>query len=257
MAEIAHLSPHHWHRTYHAMYGETLAATVKRLRLHRAAGWLANSSLPVEQVARRSGYPNLQSFTRVFEGAYGLPPARYRARGQHAAFAAPAAHADPGPARPVAIVHLPAIEVIGCPHIGSCMQIGRAFDALLLRLKALGLAGHGTRLLGTYLDDPSRVPEPQLRAWACASGCAPSNGRGDVLAPLARQGTPAAECAVLVHTGPYASMHAAYQWLYGTWLPRSGREPSDLAPVERYLNDPRDTAPADLLTHICLPLRAP
>lgn len=40
LADIACLSPHHWHRVYHAMYGATLAQTVKRLRLHRAAGLL-------------------------------------------------------------------------------------------------------------------------------------------------------------------------------------------------------------------------
>ena len=38
LAEIACLSPYHWHRIYQAMYGETIAATVRRLRLHRAGG---------------------------------------------------------------------------------------------------------------------------------------------------------------------------------------------------------------------------
>lgn len=38
LAEIACLSPYHWHRIYHAMYGESLPTTVRRLRLHRAAG---------------------------------------------------------------------------------------------------------------------------------------------------------------------------------------------------------------------------
>jgi AraC family transcriptional regulator len=46
LAEIACLSPYHWHRIYQAMYGETVATTVRRLRLHRAAGFLANSSMP-------------------------------------------------------------------------------------------------------------------------------------------------------------------------------------------------------------------
>ena len=40
LAEIACLSPYHWHRIYHAFYGETAAATVRRLRLHRAANEL-------------------------------------------------------------------------------------------------------------------------------------------------------------------------------------------------------------------------
>lgn len=26
LAEVAHLSPYHWHRVYHALYGETIAA---------------------------------------------------------------------------------------------------------------------------------------------------------------------------------------------------------------------------------------
>lgn len=86
LSEIACLSPHHWHRNYRAVHGETLAATVKRLRLQRAAADLAQSDLPVEAVARRSGYPNLQSFNRTFKAAYGLPPARYRKEGSHVAF---------------------------------------------------------------------------------------------------------------------------------------------------------------------------
>lgn len=47
LADVAHLSPFHWHRVYHALYGETLAATVRRLRLQRASGYLANTAMPV------------------------------------------------------------------------------------------------------------------------------------------------------------------------------------------------------------------
>src|SRR3990167_7205351 len=68
LAEVAHLSPYHWHRVYNALYGETIAATVRRLRLHRATGYLANTALPIEPVARKCGYPNVQSFTRAFSG---------------------------------------------------------------------------------------------------------------------------------------------------------------------------------------------
>ena len=51
LAEIACLSPYHWHRIYHAMKGETITATVRRLRLHRASGWLANTGMPTEDIA--------------------------------------------------------------------------------------------------------------------------------------------------------------------------------------------------------------
>ena len=50
-------------------------------------------------------------------------------------------------------------------------------------------------------------------------------------------------------------MKPAYEWLYGTWLPQSGRDPGDAPCLEEYLNSPRDTAPTELLSDIYLPLR--
>lgn len=78
LADVAALSPWHWHRVYSAMRGETITDAVRRLRLMRAAADLANTDLSVEQVAKRTGYDNVQSFTRIFADAYGVPPATYR-----------------------------------------------------------------------------------------------------------------------------------------------------------------------------------
>ncbi|HYM00449.1 MAG TPA: AraC family transcriptional regulator, partial [Blastocatellia bacterium] len=64
LAEVACLSAYHWHRIYQAMCGETIASTVKRLRLQRAAGYLANTSIPIRKIAKMTGYNNVQSFTR-------------------------------------------------------------------------------------------------------------------------------------------------------------------------------------------------
>jgi AraC family transcriptional regulator len=61
-------------------------------------------------------------------------------------------------------------------------------------------------------------------------------------------------CAVLRHQGPYATMRAAYQWLYGQWLVQSGFEAADSPVFEEYLNNPRDTPPELLLSDIYLPL---
>ena len=49
-------------------------------------------------------------------------------------------------------------------------------------------------------------------------------------------------------------MRSAYQWLYGQWLVQSGREVADSPVFEGYLNNPRDTAPEQLLPDIYLPL---
>lgn len=246
LADVAAMSPWHWHRVYSGMRGETVAAAVRRLRLQRAADDLANGDLPVEAVARRSGYDNVASFTRTFAEAYGLPPARYRQEGSHTAFnpaqnGAPRAHFD------VRIMALPEQQAAIEPHSGSLMEIGGAFDRLFGRLAGLGLVGPATRMLSVYLDDPTAVPEAELRSQAVAFG--PGLPGGEPSTTL-RGG----DYAVLRHRGPYADMRASYEWMFGTWLPQSGRELADAPVLEEYLNSPRDTAPTDLLTDLCLPL---
>jgi len=256
LSDIACMSPHHWHRIYHAMLGETLAQTVKRLRLHRAAGELAQGSAPITHLAKRAGYPDLQSFTRTFKRVYGLPPAAYRAKGQHQQFAvAPGLAASP--AFDVQVRHLPAETVLALAHRGSYMGIGQAFDLLLTRVASLGLARPGMRLLGLYHDDPDLVPEAELRSHAAIAGCALIGQDLSALGPSVQAWQlPGGPHAVLSHTGPYASMRAAYRWLYGPWLMGSDAEPGNGPTLEEYTNNPRDTPPHALHTLISMPLRA-
>ena len=72
LAEIACLSPYHWHRIYHTHFGETVTATVRRLRLQRAAADLAHTDRPIAKVAERAGYDSQASFTRAFSAAFGI-----------------------------------------------------------------------------------------------------------------------------------------------------------------------------------------
>jgi AraC family transcriptional regulator len=257
LADVAHLSPHHWHRVYHAMTGETLAGTVKRLRLQRAAAELANGTLPVSRIARQAGYPDVASFTRIFKASYGLPPARYRSEGSHAAYqtsATPLAEGfTPAPGQQVTVLSLPALQLLAVEHRGSYMEIGQGFERLFGTLAAHGLARPGMRTLGLYHDDPDAIDQAALRSHAAVSGAADPGGA--LPAGLQRITLPAARYAVLLHQGPYSSMRAAYRWLFGTWLPHSGFDIADAPIVEDYLNNPRHVAPTELRTNICLPLR--
>lgn len=249
LAEVAHLSPYHWHRVWHALQGETIAATVRRLRLHRGSGYLANTDLAVEQVARKCGYPNARSFTRAFRAAYGMSPSDYRERGSHAVFRL--GRSDPMAAGyAVEVRFVPQVRLAGLDHRGSYMLVGKAFEAAFARLAAQGLARPDTRWLAMYFDDPFAVPEAQL---ASRAGLSLPDG-AQAQPPLLTFTLGGCHCAVLRHRGPYATMRAAYQWLYGQWLVDAGRELADQPVFEEYLNNPRDTAPNELLTDIFLPL---
>lgn len=250
LADVACLSPYHWHRIYHAMSGETIAATVRRLRLHRAAGLLANTTKPIETIAERSGYGGVAAFARAFAADYRMPPAQYRKEGAHAQFMA-RARADDGTAFEVALATLPPMRLATIDHRGSYMEIGRAFEPLFGWFAARERLGPATRSIGVYYDDPFAVAETELRSRA---GLVVDDGfRFEP--PLAETSIAGGRYAVLRHKGPYATMRAAYQWLYGAWLAQSGDEPADGPVFEEYLNNPRDTAPADLRTDIYLPLK--
>ncbi|WP_457585995.1 AraC family transcriptional regulator [Ensifer canadensis] len=250
LAEIACLSPHHWHRIYRAVHGETLAATVKRLRLQKAAADLVQSDLPVEAIAQRSGYPNIQSFNRTFKAAYGLPPARYRKEGSHKTFET-ASSEGIADMYEVTLKEIDSFDLVGVAHTGSYMGIGKAFETLYGTLFSRNLFRPDMEMVGIYLDDPELVATDKLRSFACvtAKQALPAD------APLTPQTLDGGRYAVLRHKGPYADMPLAYQWLYGTWLPQSGREVRDSLMFEKYLNNPREVPPTELLSEIYLPLK--
>ena len=252
LAEVACLSPHHFHRIYHAMQGETAADTVRRLRLHRAAVELITGELPVTRIARRAGYGSQEAFTRAFKIAYGVPPARYRASFvPQPTLRRTEDGMDTTLTHQATIRETPAIRVAALPHRGDYLNIGSTFERLAAIAAGQGLFGPGTRSFGIYYDDPSTTPGDALRADACLTL---SDGRvpgGDLQVREIRGG----RYAVTLHVGPYAELHIPYTWLYGTWLPQSGEEAAEAPCVEEYLNDARVVPASELRTEIWLPLR--
>ena len=86
LADIACMSRFHWHRIFHAVTGETISATIRRVRLNRAAEWMLQNAAPVSEVALRFGFSSRQSFVRAFTETFAVSPARFRAA-RHAATA--------------------------------------------------------------------------------------------------------------------------------------------------------------------------
>jgi len=60
-----------------------------RIRMQRAAELLAETSIPVRDIAARVGYRQPAQFAKAFARAHGVPPTRYRA-GRDRRFAAAA-----------------------------------------------------------------------------------------------------------------------------------------------------------------------
>jgi AraC family transcriptional regulator len=250
LADIACLSSWHWHRIYRSIQGETIAATIRRLRLHHAAGRLAHTDMAIEEIARRAHYGSVHAFTRAFTSAYGLPPASYRTNGSHAAFKnakGPKSMSDYS----VEIRTMQPAILGAVLHKGPYIEIGKAFELAGAWFASRNLLKPETRMIGVYYDDPCALPEGELRSYAGFT----VDEDFVFEPPIEKVELKGGEHAVLLVKGPYTDLMPAYQWFYGEWLPHSGREPADCPPFEDYLNTPQDTVPNDLLTEIHMPLR--
>jgi len=269
MADVAGISQYHLHRIYTSIYGESISNMIKRLRLHKAAGYLINTDMAIDQVAVLSGYRHLQSFTRAFSAEFGAPPASFRQQRRDLTGIRPLTLLTPQDVArekismqdannqsnfPVTINSLEQpLGLVVYPHKGSYMNIGQAFEKLSGWAGMRQLFDQNTRMMAVYFHDPDNTPEQDLRSLA---GITVSSAKCPSLeAPFETYEISTGKYAVLRFKGPYADMHRAYRWFFGEWLSESGHEVADKPPFEEYLNDPRQVAPSELLTDIYMPLK--
>lgn len=256
LAEEVHLSPWHFHRIYHGMTGETVAETVRRLRLHRAAVKLISSDSALTKLATEAGYGSAQAFNRAFREAYGMPPAAYREKQSRAPLREPATHTKPSGDAMNFQTHIRQVtpcRILALRHHGEYMHIGNAFERLNIWAAGQGLLDDKVRWFGIYHDDPAATPADKLTSDACLA--IPDDFKLQPPAEYRITQTPGGRCAMLVYKGPYSDLEKPYRWLYGEWLPNSNEEPADQPCFEEYLNDARSVPPHELLTAIYLPLK--
>lgn len=247
LADIACFSPYHFHRIYRSIAGETVAETIRRLKLFRAAGELAKSAYPIERIARRAGYSSVEAFTRAFGSDHGEPPGAFRAR------FTPFQPFGTGDdiMIPVTVKDFEGVHLAALPHRGNYLEIGNAFGQLGVWASTHGLFDRPRRMIGVYFDDPATVPVSEL--------CSEAGLEVDPATPLGQGMTmrelPPGRIATILYKGPYTGLEEVYHQLYNGWLPGSGEEASDQPAFEIYLNTPRDVQPSELLTEVCLPLK--
>jgi AraC family transcriptional regulator len=77
IAREACMAPHHFHRCFRQLYGETVRAWLMRRRAERAMALLRTSRLSVTEICLSVGYESLGSFSSAFSRRYGAPPSYF------------------------------------------------------------------------------------------------------------------------------------------------------------------------------------
>jgi AraC family transcriptional regulator len=270
LADVAHaarLSPFHFHRVFQVLVGETLNEFVKRLRLERALVLMAHaprSSLTT--IALRCGFSSSSDFARCFRRRYGTAPSAFDIEGWRQAHGAelqatvpdttgrlhlsnlPAAH-NPDGFR-VIVRHVPArivayIRVLD-PYRGDA--VAKATTRLMTWAERNSLSDG--QWLGYQWDNPeiTSLEDCQYHVAVEADGFVP---RGEI----GRFAFPRMTVAQVELRGGIDLELRALQWLYGTWLPRSGYVPDDQPGFEAWIGKPFAHGTEYFELHAQVPIR--
>lgn len=261
VARAAFLSPYHFHRVFQVIMGETLADFVKRQRLDRALTLMARDRpLPLTRIALSCGFTSSSDFSRSFKQRFGVAPRAFdieRWQAEHRAIlekTLPRAEHLPPRANPdrfsVRIRELPARTVayirVRDPYKGD--SVTRAVHRLMAWAEARGIADH--QWLGYQWENPELVPLEQCRYHAAVE-CDEFTPAGEI----GRYRFPPMLVAQVEIKGDINLELRALQWLYGSWLPRSGYVPADQPGFEAWIGKPFAHGMEHFEIHIQLPIK--
>lgn len=86
VARHAGISQWHFQRIFRALTNETLKTYIRSRRFAGALEKLASTRMRIIEIALASGFETQESFTRAFRRAFGVTPAEYRKRGSRVQF---------------------------------------------------------------------------------------------------------------------------------------------------------------------------
>ena len=260
LATGAGLSPYHFHRLFKEVAGETPKRYCERLRLERAALWLAIHRSSILDVALDSGYRSHETFTRAFRRRFGVSPRDYRAKRRFVPAEEPGGTDAAQSHRGCEISATRVREIADLPvaflrHVGPYENVPQAFwDRLIDWAAATGLAAGrpgSPVLLGIAHDPPGITPPERLRFDAAIRVVEPFDPDGEIGFQVLAGGPH----GVTAHVGPYSTLEQAYR--AGT--ERLGRrrryELAGLPAIEIYHATRINADHALNQTDVCLPLR--
>lgn len=246
LSKLANLSPHHFHRIFRGITGESILEYVRRLKLERSARRLRTTEQKVIEIALDAGYDSHEGFTRAFRQYFGVSPSEFR--GQMPI----STTASISPPEQIEIRVIDSIAITKIRHTGSYDESGKIFPLLINWAESQGINLTKARVFGLCFDDPEITPAEYLRFDACIE----YEGKDNESMGISTDYIPAGKYAVATHIGAYANILDTYLSLIGGWVPRTDYELCDEPVVEYYLDDPRKTLPDEMRTELWIRLQS-
>ena len=252
MSELANLSVYHFHRIARAILKQPFGEYVTRLRIESAARMLRYTDKTISEIAYSVGFETPSGLSKRFKKYYGITPKEYRLN-LELFIISPFKPNNKNMINPKEVILLEDQSVAYIRLTGNFAEL----DYEGARNELMGFAfeneliNETTRSIGVCFDDPHITKENNCRYDVAITVDKDFTPIGKVGKKMLKGG----KYVVFKHKGPYEKLDDTYDAIYGKWLFESGVELSDEPTFDLYVSDPMTTAPADLETHIYVPIK--
>lgn len=256
LASHVHMSEFHFMRIYRALAGESVGATIQRLRLQRAAHLLAQGSATITDAAASSGYETPQAFARAFRRHYGAAPGDVRRHPQKFlnSIGRPGTRRDPDTPPPVIdieIVDLKPFRVAALRNHGDYANLHLAYTRLFEWITGHHALESISAIWGVPHHDRRDMPPEQCVFDCCFAISVDISGSSDIR--ISRLG--GGRYATHRHVGSYLGLDDAHDLMLRQILLDERVAPRDAPMLHEYLNDPEITPEEALETVIYIPVQ--
>ncbi len=243
VSNVACYSHYHFLRIFHALTGMTAGTYIRRRRLTRAAEHLLKDETRIIEIAQDSGFESQAAFGRAFKDMFGLSPAAFRRKKNASAFRGQ--------------------FVITEAYLQHIQTRGITMEPRFERKEALTFIGLGK---DCNLEDPNTIgllwdEFLQKKHLINRHDVTDEAGFGLCYAPQEKEAfssnfhytaalrvsenaavpegmekirIPAQEYAVFTHKGSLETLSKTNDYIWKTWLPKSGLELADAPDIEVY-----------------------
>lgn len=246
LAKRAGFSLWHFHRIFSEYTGDSIGTYLRRRRLTAAAEELSRTRRGILEIALEYQFESHAAFTRAFKAAFDVSPSKLRRTGS-LSWHRTRPVLTPDKLRNLStqitmtptILELPNLHLLGLsvrfirpnsPRANNVDVIPKLYARFCPLLPTLPPS------LDQYIYGAARCPsdielrDPDELEYLAAIHVAPETVAKE---PLVSWKIPAATYACFTHRGPVSKLGETIQFVFGTWLPRSGYRHGDGPNLDR------------------------
>lgn len=249
IAREAAFSRWHFQIIFSSVVGETVKEYIRKRRLSNSLSLLRSTDQRIIEISLEAGFDSQEAYTRAFKSQFGITPGEYRKNG----------------AKDYMILHKPKITMAYLDHLYEGINMQPIFK----RLPKFNVMGLGTNFISILSPEKnnhivipklwdayiSRKDEIVNRVKPIDMGiCMPVSNDSQKSHPdecfylactevkdsknipegMIIKAIPSGEYAVFTHKGPLSKLDHTMNYIYGAWLPKSGRKLREAPDLELY-----------------------